>query len=114
MGQKGTQHHIERRSLQSLWLLPRWGSTLQAESALLLPVLSCLPWEGNFERCVLTSDTRLARSELLGEVDIVESARRGRLVMRLRREAHSCSGRQYSRNGWVAIDPLERHRPRDP
>ena len=33
--------------------------------------------------CVLTSGTRLARAELLGEVDIMEGTRRGRLVMRV-------------------------------
>ena len=49
----------------------------------LSPVLSCLPWKGNFVRCVLTGDTRLARAELLGDVDIVEGTRRRRVVMRV-------------------------------
>ena len=40
----------------------------------LLPVLSCSP-------CVLTGDTRLARVEVLGEEDIVESTRRRCLVI---------------------------------
>ena len=50
---------------------------------LLLPVLSCVHWEGNFVRCVLTGDTRLARAELLGEVNIVEGTRRRCLAMRV-------------------------------
>ena len=41
-------------------------------------------------RCVLTDDSRLARVELLGEADIVESTRRRRLVIRIEtREAHT-------------------------
>ena len=52
-------------------------------------------------RFVLTSDTRVARAELLGEVDIVEGTRRGRLVMRVETRSTytheaTCSGRQQS------------------
>ena len=42
----------------------------------LLPVLSCLLWEGKLVRYVLTDDTRLARPELLEEVEGVCRRRR--------------------------------------
>ena len=56
-------------------------------------------------RCFLTCDTRLARAELLGEVDIEAHAH-------TKRQRGCCSGRQYSHRGCVTVDPWERHRPR--
>ena len=72
-------------------------------------------------RCVLTDDTRLARAELLGRVDIVEGTRRRRLVTKIetrsthtKRQCGCCTGRQYSQSGCVTVDSWESHRPRDP
>ena len=84
---------------------------------------SSLSKEGGFVRCVLTDDTRDARAELLGEVDIVEGTRLGGLVMMVetrsththtKRQRGCYTGRQYSNSGCAAIDPWERHRPFDP
>ena len=125
MGQKGTQHHIEKdkstftlgASLMGQHNASRVRSAIGCWYTSLLPVLSCLSWEGNFVRCVLTGDTRLARAELRGEADIVECFRSGRLVMRVetrstcahtKRQRGCCSGRQYSYSGCVAVDPPAR------
>ena len=62
MGQKGTQHHIERgKSTFTLGAAPVGQHNASGVRPAigcwytsLLPVLSCSPWEGNFARCVLT------------------------------------------------------------
>ena len=60
-------------------------------------------------RDVLTDDTRLACVELLGEVDIVDGTRRGRLVMRV--ETRSTYTRSDNVVAAVAVSTWDHHRP---
>ena len=51
-----------RLRAQMVCVSPVSGHTSETRSGLF--------WEGGFVRCVKTDDTRLARAELVGEVDI--------------------------------------------
>ena len=57
------------------------------------------------------SDTRLARAELLGNVDIVEGTHRHRLVIRLERKAQTHSDNVISAVNTAAVVVVGRHRP---
>ena len=60
-------------------------------------------------RCVLTHDTRLARVELLGEVDIVEGTSLRRLVIRIEtRSTHARSDNAVAAQAAVVVLQLIR------